>query len=81
MNTKYNRLLASLRNGAELTAKQISARFQVSQPYNMIWRMRENGFDIQIFERTNSKGEQKNFYKLIEPNKRRRSIHMSDRAA
>ena len=71
MMTKYERLLTAFRSGAELTAKQISARFRVSQPYHLIWRMRENGFNVQLTERTNSKGEIRNFYKLIE-NKRRR---------
>lgn len=71
MDTKYDRLLTALRGGAELTAKQISARFRVSQPYHLIWRMRENGLNVQLIERTNSKGENRNFYKLIETKRRR----------
>ena len=71
METAYARLLNTFRTGAELTAKQISARFRVSQPYHLIWRMRENGFNVQLTERTNSKGETKNFYKLVETKRRR----------
>jgi hypothetical protein len=71
MDTKYDRLLAALRGGAELTAKQISARYRVSQPYHLIWRMRENGLNVQLIERTNSKGENRNFYKLVETKRRR----------
>lgn len=72
MQTAYDRLLTTLRNGTELTAKQISARFRVSQPYHLVYRMRENGFDIKLTERTNSKGQSKNFYSLVETTKRKR---------
>ena len=71
MESKYDRLLAALRGGAELSAKQIAARFRVSQPYHLIWRMRENGLNVQLIERTNSKGENRNFYKLVETKRRR----------
>lgn len=70
MDTKYDRLLTALRAGAELTAKQIAARFRVSQPYHLIWRLRENGFNVLLLERTNSKGENRNFYKLVETKRR-----------
>ena len=72
METAYNRLLTTLRSGTELTAKQISARFKVSQPYHLVYRMRENGFNVKLTERTNSKGQTKNFYSLVETNKRKR---------
>jgi hypothetical protein len=54
-----------------MTAKQISARFRISQPYHLIYRLRENGFQIELVERTNSKGQSKNFYRLVEKSKRR----------
>jgi hypothetical protein len=69
--TAYNRLLTTMRSGTELTAKQIAARFRISQPYHLIYRLRENGFQIELVERTNSKGQSKNFYRLIEKTKRR----------
>jgi hypothetical protein len=69
--TAYNRLLTTMRSGTELTAKQIAARFRISQPYHLIYRLRENGFQIELVERTNSKGQSKNFYRLIEKSKRR----------
>ena len=72
METAYDRLLTALRSGTELTAKQISARFKVSQPYHLVYRMRENGFNVKLIERTNSKGQTKNFYSLVETNKRKR---------
>jgi hypothetical protein len=69
--TAYNRLLTTMRSGTELTAKQIAARFRISQPYHLIYRLRENGFQIELVERTNSKGQSKNFYRLVEKSKRR----------
>jgi hypothetical protein len=69
--TAYNRLLTTMRSGTELTAKQIAARFRISQPYHLIYRLRENGFQVELVERTNSKGQSKNFYRLIEKSKRR----------
>ena len=73
METAYDRLLTTLRNGTELTAKQISARFRVSQPYHLVYRMRENGFDVKLTERTNSKGQTKNFYSLTETKRKRKA--------
>ena len=73
METAYDRLLNTLRNGTELTAKQISARFRVSQPYHLVYRMRENGFDVKLTERTNSKGQTKNFYSLTETKRKRKT--------
>ena len=73
METAYNRLLTTLRTGAELTAKQISARFSVAQPYDLVYRMRENGFNVKMIERTNSKGQTKGFYRLIQSKSRRKA--------
>ena len=71
--TAYDRLLTTLRSGTELTAKQIASRFRISQPYDLVYRMRENGFRIELVERTNSKGQTKNFYKLNETKRRART--------
>jgi len=73
MQTAYDRLLTTLRNGTELTAKQISARFRVSQPYHLVYRLRENGFNVQLTERTNSKGQTKGFYTLVETKRKRKT--------
>lgn len=64
MVTKYERLLTAFRNGSELTLKQISARYGISDVYGMIFRMRNDGLDIRTNRRTNSKGEVKSFYSL-----------------
>jgi hypothetical protein len=69
--TAYNRLLTTMRSGTELTAKQIAARFRISQPYHLIYRLRENGFQVELVERTNTRGQSKNFYRLVEKSKRR----------
>jgi hypothetical protein len=71
--TAYDRLLTTMRSGTELTAKQIASRFRISQPYDLIYRMRENGFRVELVERTNSKGQQKNFYRLNETKRRKRA--------
>lgn len=66
MEPKYIRLLSALQSGAVLTAKQISSRFRVSQPYDLVFRLRTHGYDIRLLPRTNSKGETRNFYKLMQ---------------
>jgi hypothetical protein len=71
--TAYNRLLTTMRSGTELTAKQIAARFRISQPYHLIYRLRQNGFQVELVERTNSKGQQRNFYRLNETKRRKRA--------
>jgi hypothetical protein len=55
--SKTDRLvIALLANGERLTARQIAARYRVSNPYDMIYRLRNEGMNIELNTRVNSKG-------------------------
>ena len=64
MTSKYDRLLTAFRNGSELTGKQITARYGISDVYGMIYRMRNDGLDILCERRVNTRGDAKSFYRL-----------------
>jgi len=59
------RLLGTLETGANLTSKQIRNRFRVANPYDLVYRLRNDGYRIDLEERVNSKGSTKNFYSLV----------------
>lgn len=54
--SKKTKLLKTLHNGRELTAKQIAANYGVSNPYDLVYRLRQDGERIYTNQRTNSKG-------------------------
>jgi hypothetical protein len=57
MNTKTNRVFEALvLNGEELTAKQISSRYNAANPHDTIYQIRNQGYAIYLNERTDSKG-------------------------
>ena len=64
------KVLAALKNGEQLTAKQISARFSAKNPHDVVRQIREEGFAVYANERTNSKGETKTFYRLGTPSRK-----------
>lgn len=66
-NSVSNRVLSALQSGERLTAKQISARYGVANPHNVVYNLRNQGYAIYANERTNSKGEVKSFYRLGTP--------------
>lgn len=59
-----NRLLETLQDGSHLTAKQIRSRYGVSNPHDLVYQLRENGYNVLLLPKTNSKGVTKNFYSL-----------------
>ena len=67
MNTATDKVLGALENGQELTAKQISARYKVSNPHNVIHSLRNKGYAIYLNDRTNSKGKTTKKYRLGTP--------------
>ena len=69
-NSKSNRLATALSNGDELTARQIASRFNVANPHDLVYRLRDVGFKIEIKKTTNSKGQLMQRYALV--NKRGR---------
>jgi predicted transcriptional regulator len=67
--TKTDSVLTALKNGEELTAAQIKARFSVGNPHEVIRTLRERGYAIYLNERTNSKGEATSKYRLGTPSR------------
>ncbi len=54
--SKKVKLLNALQNGREMTAKQIASTYRVANPYDLVYRLREDGERIYLNMRTNSKG-------------------------
>ena len=52
--TKTAKVIAALQEGAELTAKQISARYNVSNPRALISSLRMQGFSVYLNKRVSS---------------------------
>jgi len=67
--TKTEKVLAALKNGEKLTAKQIESRFGVGNARATVSALRMQGFAIYSNPTTNSKGETKNFYRLGTPSR------------
>lgn len=68
--TKTNRLLEALRNGEELTAKQITARFGIANPTATVSDLRlRNGFAVYGNQRRNSRGQMTTKYRLGNPSR------------
>jgi hypothetical protein len=68
--SKAERLGTALRNGQQLTARQIASRFDAANPHDLVYRLRNSGMTIEQVSRTNSKGQTFNFYTM--PQKRSR---------
>jgi hypothetical protein len=62
-------VLNALQNGEELTAAQISARFNAGNPHEVVRKLREKGHAIYLNARTNSKGEVTQKYRLGTPSR------------
>jgi len=67
--TKTNRVLEAFRNGEELTAKQITARFGAANPHDVVYQLRHQGYCIYLNEKRNSKGQVKNKYRMGTPSR------------
>ena len=68
--SKKARVLAALKNGEQLTAKQISSRFSAKNPHEVVRSIREEGYAVYANERTNAKGVTKTFYRLGTPSRK-----------
>lgn len=67
--TQTARVLTALQNGEELTAKQISARFSVANPHDVVYQLRNQGYCIYLNEKRNSKGDVKGKYRIGTPSR------------
>lgn len=67
--TNTARVLNALQNGAQLTGKQISARFGVANARATIHTLRTEGYPIYLNKRVDTKGRVKHKYRLGTPSK------------
>lgn len=67
--TQTATVLNALKNGEELTAKQIAARYSVGNPYEVVRTLREQGYAIYLNSRKDSKGRVTNKYRLGTPSR------------
>ena len=66
--TKTAKLIAALEDGAELTAKQINARFRVKNARALISSIRMQGYPVYLNKRVSTfNGETYNKYRLGTP--------------
>jgi hypothetical protein len=67
--TKQERLLEALRNGEQLTAAQIKARFGIANPTATVSDLRFNGFAVYANRHTDTKGRVSTKYRLGTPSR------------
>lgn len=54
-------------NGEQLTAKQIANRYNLANPYDTVYTLRQEGYPIYLDQRTNAKGRVTNKYRFGAP--------------
>jgi len=62
--SKETKVLTALQGGAELTSKQIAARFGAGNPQAVIQSLRFKGYPIYLNTHSDSKGRVTNKYRL-----------------
>lgn len=72
--TKQNRLLSSLKNGTNYTARQISERFHTSMAgaYDLVFQLRNKGHDIMLKDIVTHSGDVMSVYAMAQPKRGRR---------
>lgn len=69
-NTKVDRVYEALVvKGEQLTAKQISARYNVANPYDAIYKLRMEGYPIYLNRHVDSKGRVTQKYRFGTPSR------------
>ena len=67
--TKTAKVIAALEDGAELTGKQINARFGVKNARALVSALRMQGYPVYGNQRTNGAGETSTKYPLGTPSR------------
>lgn len=68
--TKTQRLVGALKNGEQLTAKQISARFGIANPTATVSDLRlRQGYAVYANQHTDTKGRVSTKYRLGNPSR------------
>ena len=68
--TKTNQVLEAFKNGEELTSAQITARYGVANPREIVRVLRQDGYAIYLNEHKNSKGHRISKYRLGTPSRK-----------
>ena len=76
--TKQDKVLHALKNGEELTAKQIKARFGAGNPTALISSLRFKGYAVYANTRKDTKGRETVKYRMGNP--RRAIVAAGDKA-
>ena len=70
-NNKVDRVFEALVvNGQQLTAKQISARYNVANPYDAVYQLRMEGYPIYLNRHVDSKGRVTQKYRFGAPSRK-----------
>ncbi len=69
MTTKTDKVLVALEEGQELTASQISARWNVGNPGSLIQALRFKGHSVYLNTHTDTKGRVTRKYRLGSPSR------------
>jgi hypothetical protein len=68
MSTQFEKLHTALvLNGEKLTAKQISARYNIANPHDAVYQLRMEGYSIYCNKHTDTKGRVTNKYSFGTP--------------
>ena len=67
--SKETKVLTALQDGAELTSKQIAARFGAGNPQAVIQSLRFKGYPIYLNTVSDTKGRTRNVYRLGTPSR------------
>lgn len=68
--SKTERVLEAFKKGEELTTSQISARWKIVNPRDVVYNLRRQGYPIYLNEKKNSRGEISMKYRLGTPSRR-----------
>lgn len=75
--SQKNKVLSVLKEGRELTVKQISSMFDIGSPTKVISELRHEGHAIYLNKRIDTKGRETFKYRLGTPNRRMVAIAAS----
>ena len=71
MKTQFEKLHTALvLNGEKLTAKQISARYNIANPHDAVYQLRMEGYSIYCNKHTDTKGRVTNKYTFGTPSRK-----------
>jgi len=61
---------ALVEKGEQLTAKQISARYNIANPHDAVYQLRMQGYPIYLNKHTDTKGRVTHKYRLGTPSRK-----------